>query len=154
MKVQPLSIFLILIVLYILYKRSSTEDFASSGAFHAITLHDRTNNIYNKLNKGKKMEKFDNIQKKFNPSNYIIFPYSSWELKPKFKKSSHNMEQDASSNGLLGTRMTGGLANFMRNDAGSGKNLNNEKNAENKRQTRKFGKHKSLILSRGGNKAK
>ncbi len=149
-------LFLILAIVIIFLTLNKKEHFASSGAFHAIRLLDTQKNINNHLNESAngRVENFDNVEQKgFNPSNYVIFPYSSWELKgngqenpqdPNFTNKITKNVREASQGSPL----------FQKNDAGSGINLDSSKQEQAVNRTSNFNKHKDLILSRGGNKAK
>ena len=151
------SLILIIVIVLIFLSLNKKEHFGTA-AFHSITLNDRTNNIYSHLNKTKKLEKFGNIKpsESFNPSKYVVFPYSSWELKAKNDMKGRGSEQaEQRPLGELAVKrenLSG--ANFMKNDAGSGINLDKKKADFKKNRTQGFDNHKTLILERGGNKAK
>jgi len=149
------SLFIIFIIVILFLKFNKKEHFASSAAFHVIRLKNRTDNVYKFLNNAKKIEKFYNQPEQnsgFNPSRNVIFPYSSWELKPKFKKAKYNIEDLQNKYAL--NKNNNRTAIFTKNDAGSGINLDSAKVAYNKYKSGKFQKHEGIILARGGNKAK
>lgn len=144
------SLFLIIVLVIIFLSLNKREHFASSGAFHAIRLADTQKHINNHLNKSQ--ENFNNVeQKAFNPSNYVIFPYSSRELKGNGKE---HPQDPYFTNKITKNGSIQNTSLFQKNDAGSGINLDNTKKELSVNRTTNFNKHKYMILTRGGNKAK